>query len=87
MDKEASPWLGIVRSGNWFRTAPPRLQTALLQLATVRQCVDREPLFARGDPPDGLYCVASGVVRATAIAADGREALLALINDKFGEGE
>lgn len=83
----ASPWPAIVASGAWFRRAPPRLQQVLLSLAVERRCADQQPLFARGDPPDGLYCVARGAVRATGVSADGREALLALIEPPHWFGE
>lgn len=44
-------------------------------------------LFAKGDPPDGLYGVADGSVRITTLALNGKEALLAIIEAPqwFGE--
>lgn len=84
---ESAPWAARVRRGPWFRGLPPDLQDALLAQARVRRCADRQRLFTRGDAPDGLYCVAEGAVRASGVSADGREALLALIESPHWFGE
>jgi len=44
-------------------------------------------LFAQGDPPDGCYAILEGVMKVSATAADGQEALLAMLGagDVIGE--
>lgn len=80
-------WPRIAASGSWFKAAPAPLQQALLGLAVARRHADGACLFRRGDPPDGLYGVAEGAVRITGLAADGREALLAIAEPSQWIGE
>jgi CRP/FNR family cyclic AMP-dependent transcriptional regulator len=57
--------------------------TALLAGARSRSFRVRQPLFQRGDAPDGLYVVVSGRVRVVIAAPDGDDVTLAT----FGPGE
>lgn len=77
----------LIRSGLWFRSLPSDLQQRLLAAAFVRPLAVGERLFAKGDPPDGLYGVAEGGVRITTLAPSGKEALLAIVEAPqwFGE--
>nr|WP_318841070.1 Crp/Fnr family transcriptional regulator [Noviherbaspirillum aerium] len=63
------------------------LQDRLLAIAVLRRFGGGQRLFARGDPPDGLYCVVEGAVRITGIAESGKEALLAIIEQPHWFGE
>jgi CRP-like cAMP-binding protein len=44
-------------------------------------------MFARGDPPEAVYCILSGRVEITTTAADDRVRLLAIVaaGDLLGE--
>lgn len=73
--------------GGWFASLPQALRDALLENAEIRTLAAGQRLFARGDAPDGIYCVLTGVVRVTGITDDGREAILAMLESAqwFGE--
>ncbi|MCT7318098.1 Crp/Fnr family transcriptional regulator [Ralstonia sp. CHL-2022] len=76
-----------LHASNWFGGLGKPLQELLIDMAIVRRLADGEVLFRRGDPPDGLYCVVEGGIRVRATTADGREALLAVLEpvNWFGE--
>lgn len=76
-----------LHASSWFGTLTAPLQDALVSIAAVRCLGAGELLFQRGDPPDGLYCVVEGAIRIGATSADGREALLAVLEpvNWFGE--
>lgn len=80
-------WQKIAASGAWFAGLPPSFAAALLDRAELVPLASGKRLFARGDAPDGLYCVLRGVVRVTAISSAGQEALLAMLEPPqwFGE--
>lgn len=77
----------MATAGAWCQALPAALREALLAQAQLRRLAHGERLFARGDPPDGLYCVASGAMRITGTAESGKEALLAIAEPPqwFGE--
>ncbi|ULU23891.1 Crp/Fnr family transcriptional regulator [Dyella terrae] len=80
-------WERTVRSGAWFAALPVEFATALLADARPLVLASGQRLFARGDAPDGIYCVLRGVVRITGITQGGHEALLAMLEAPqwFGE--
>jgi CRP/FNR family transcriptional regulator, cyclic AMP receptor protein len=80
-------WQRIAATGAWFAGLPPEFSASLLDPAEQVLLPAGQRLFARGDAPDGLYCVLRGTVRVTATSASGREALLAMIEPPqwFGE--
>lgn len=57
--------------------------TRLAQIARVSTLAPEAVLFSQGDDSDGLYCVASGIVRIFLTAEDSRELTIQL----FEEGE
>lgn len=77
----------VLQTGSWFRSLPGSLQEWLLAQGAPRSLAPRERLFSRGDPPCGLYGVVQGAIRATGVSADGKEALLSLVEPPqwFGE--
>lgn len=77
----------LLRSGRWFRSIPGELQDALLAAAQLRSLAAGELLFARGDPPDGLYAVVDGAMRVSGFAGTGKEALLSLLEPPTWFGE
>lgn len=84
---DTAPYRPLLETGLWFAEIPVAMRTALLAAGHLRRLGSGETLFRRGDPPDGLYAVLDGTLRVTALAEDGREALLTLIEPPgwFGE--
>jgi CRP/FNR family transcriptional regulator, cyclic AMP receptor protein len=79
--------LAVLKSSEWFAGLEPALQQAVLASSQVRVLGAGQPVFHRGDPGDGIYCVLSGAVRFDAIAPSGRELIVALVEapEWFGE--
>lgn len=87
LSAQAMDYHAFLQSGQWFRALPAALQTALLTAANVRRLDAGERLFARGDALDGLYAVIEGTIRVTGVSADGKEALLTLMESPHWFGE
>jgi len=73
--------------GQWFATLPPALQQALLTQGRRLSLEPGQRLFSRGDAPSGVYAVLSGAMRIGSVAADGKEALLVLVEAPHWFGE
>ena len=80
-------YTALLRSGSWFQALAPALQQQLLALAHVRRVQGGQRLFARGDAPDGLYCVLAGAMRIGASSEQGKEAVLTLVEAPHWFGE
>lgn len=80
-------WHRIALSGAWFAGLPAAFATALLDAAEPVSLRAGQRLFARGDPPDGLYLILRGVIRVTAIASSGQETMLAMLEPPVWFGE
>ena len=76
-----------LQGGHWFSALPTALQDALLAAAQVQRLDAGQRLFRRGDPPSGLYAVVEGAMRIGAVNAQGKEALLTLIEAPYWFGE
>ncbi|MDF3838691.1 Crp/Fnr family transcriptional regulator [Cupriavidus basilensis] len=76
-----------LHSSAWFAGLTPGLQAWIAEHAKARTLATGSRLFGRGDAPDGLYFMVHGAVRMTSFSADGKEALLALVEPPqwFGE--
>jgi CRP/FNR family transcriptional regulator, cyclic AMP receptor protein len=80
----------LLRAGRWFGALPEAFRSALLEAAVLRELRKGEWLFARGDPPTGLFAVVEGSVRIAGTIAgftDAKEVLLALIGPPMWFGE
>lgn len=77
----------LLERSAWFRSAPADMRAQLLEAGRIVRLVAGQRLFTRGDADDGLYCVLDGVMRIGAANAQGKEALLAVIEpvNWFGE--
>lgn len=75
---DAARFRELVRQGRWFSSLPDDCQDALLQRAVVRRLADGERLFARGDPPSGVFVVVDGLIRIGSTTETGKEALLTI---------
>jgi len=87
MPEGAAANAAVLETGPWFRGLPPALQVWLLHNGQTRVLAAEERLFSRGDPPCGLYAVLQGAVRITGVSAEGREALLILMEPPHWFGE
>lgn len=77
----------VFSGGRWFQSLDERFRDRLLAAGVPRRLAKGEWLFARGDPPSGLFGVADGTIRIAATTATGREALLALLEPPMWFGE
>jgi CRP/FNR family transcriptional regulator, cyclic AMP receptor protein len=79
--------LAVLKKSEWFAALEPALQQAVLASSRVMVLAAGKCVFHRGDPSDGIYCVLSGAVRFGAIAASGKEMVVAVIEapEWFGE--
>ncbi|RMT90985.1 hypothetical protein ALP39_200523 [Pseudomonas marginalis pv. marginalis] len=84
---DAEKWHARLASGHWFSHLPVELQRSLLAAARVRSLTAGQYLFKRGDPPCGLYAVLEGAVRISAVNAQGKEAVLSLVETPYWFGE
>ncbi|AEF24215.1 MULTISPECIES: Crp/Fnr family transcriptional regulator [Pseudomonas] len=76
-----------LHQGQWFAALPPALQQALLAQGKLLSLEAGQRLFSRGDAPSGLYAVLKGAMRVGSVGADGREALLVLVEAPHWFGE
>lgn len=84
---DTAKWHAQLASGHWFRHLPAELQRRLLAAARLRSLTAGQLLFKRGDPPCGLYAVLEGAVRISAVNAQGKEAVLSLVETPYWFGE
>ncbi len=84
---DAENWHARLASGHWFSHLPADLQRSLLAAARLRSLTAGQALFKRGDPPCGLYAVLDGAVRISAVNAQGKEAVLSLVETPYWFGE
>lgn len=77
----------VARTGAWVQSLPLDLSDWLFTHAATRSLTAGQRLFARGDAPDGIYCLTQGTIRITGITGMGQEALLAMLEapNWFGE--
>lgn len=66
----------LLLGSDWFRPLPAEIVAQLAAMTSRRRYANDELIHARGDAPDGLYCVLSGGVRTSTTSSDGRELLL-----------
>ncbi|MCD7037580.1 MULTISPECIES: Crp/Fnr family transcriptional regulator [Pseudomonas] len=84
---DADKWHARLGCGHWFRHLPSDLQRSLLAAARPRSLTAGQLLFKRGDPPCGVYAVLEGGVRISAVNAQGKEAVLSLVETPYWFGE
>lgn len=77
----------FIRHNPLFRDLPEETLEALVKMSRLRHLPDRALLHAKGDPPEGMYGVISGCIRASSSTAEGREVLLALMEPGSWLGE
>ncbi len=79
--------LAYLSANRWFGALPMAQRKAMLAAAALVHLRSGEMLFRRGDPPGSFYCVVSGVLKASTLLEDGKEAILSLLEagNWFGE--
>lgn len=79
--------LAYLSANRWFGALPLAQRKAMLAASNVVHLRSGEMLFRRGDPPGGFYCVVSGVLKASTLLENGKEAILSLLEagNWFGE--
>ena len=79
--------VALMRTGRWFSQLAPDVAQALLDIAVVTHLGAGGRVFSRGDPQDGLYVVLGGALCIGGVSAQGREALVALVEAPHWIGE
>lgn len=77
----------IVRSHGWLSEQPEEFRAALLEMALTRHFEAQEPIYQAGDPPDGLWALADGVVRFESFAEGDSQALIGVCQQVHWFGE
>jgi CRP/FNR family transcriptional regulator, cyclic AMP receptor protein len=77
----------LLDSTDLFAALPPDVLAALREETTVREIARNEVLFEQGDPSSSLYVVSSGRIAIATQSGDGRESVIAVLEDGglFGE--
>ncbi|MFZ4758129.1 MAG: Crp/Fnr family transcriptional regulator [Burkholderiaceae bacterium] len=73
------PFTDTIFNSLWFRSLPGTMGARLLEIAAIRRLEAGQRLFAKGDAPDGLYCLVEGALRATTAHEDGSETMLSFL--------
>jgi CRP-like cAMP-binding protein len=79
--------LRLLAGSSLFRQFPPAELAPLAERMVERRYADGQMIFARGEPGTCLFAVARGRVRLSLTSAQGREALIGILNpgEVFGE--
>ncbi|MFO1111347.1 MAG: Crp/Fnr family transcriptional regulator [Bradyrhizobium sp.] len=70
-----------------FELLPPAERAAILSAAKTRSVKSGEYVYRRGDQPDGIYVILSGMIRITTISRTGDEFILDLSGRGLWIGE
>jgi CRP-like cAMP-binding protein len=70
-----------------FQNVSADILESLVEITCLRRLPDRARLYDKGDPPEGMYALIKGCIRASSSTSDGREALLALFEEGCWFGE
>lgn len=76
----------VLRTGDWFRSLPPRLQLAMVERSTERRVPAWARVYSAGDSPAGMFAVLSGEIRLVQHSVAGKYAFYSLMRpgDWFG---
>jgi CRP-like cAMP-binding protein len=77
----------LLDSTDLFAALPPDVLVALQDETSVRQIARNEILFRQGEPSSSLYVVSEGRIAIATQSGDGRESVIAVLEDGglFGE--
>ncbi|MEM9911863.1 MAG: Crp/Fnr family transcriptional regulator [Pseudomonadota bacterium] len=78
---------GVLRSSGWLSQCSDSLRTKLLKLGRVNRLEPGETLFRYGDPPEGIFGVATGAVHIGVPADDGQELVIYHADKGFWVGD
>ena len=68
-----------VAGGGWFGTLTPAVRHDLLRVMRVRHHAHGDTIFRRGDPADAWLACATGAVRISSAASNGRPLTLTIV--------
>ena len=79
--------LQALHANPWFASLPAALADAVLAAGRVHKLAAGEVLFRQGDAPGDWHAVCQGAIKASTTAADGTEAIAAVLEpgNWFGE--
>jgi len=77
-DVASDPRVAVAGSG-WFGTLAPAVRHDLLRVMQVRHHAHGDTIFRRGDPTEAWLACASGAVRISSAAANGRPLTLTIV--------
>ncbi|SHG48948.1 Crp/Fnr family transcriptional regulator [Massilia sp. CF038] len=77
---------GLSRNG-WFGALPLDVREQMIAGAELVRLRPGEMLFRQGDAPSGLYGLVSGTLKMSSLREDGREAILAVLEQGIWFGE
>src|SRR4051812_41228964 len=86
MAESAALFEGMSRNG-WFGALPVDVRVQMLAQADLVRLRPGEMLFRQGDAPSGLYGLVSGTLKMSSLREDGREAILAVLEQGIWFGE
>lgn len=70
-----------------FKPLPPAARAAILSAAKIRSVKSGDVLYRRGEQPDGMYVILSGMIRITTVSRTGDEFILDLSGRGLWIGE
>ena len=76
-----------LRYDSLFSDLPEGVLRELAGLCKIRKVLEGEAIHYRGDEPEGMYLVITGSVRISVLSAQGREALLSIMEAGAWFGE
>ncbi len=87
MGERADSLLAQMSVDSWFGQLDLEMRRALLNAARPLSLEPGEFAFRQGDPGDGMLGVVSGILKASTLRKDGKEAILAMVEpgNWFGE--
>jgi CRP/FNR family cyclic AMP-dependent transcriptional regulator len=85
--KRTADYRELLRASRWFHDLPQPFQESLVSIGVLREINKGAVLFTRGEPGNGIFGILRGQLRACGTAADGKEALLTIVEPPSWVGE
>jgi len=79
--------LSMLQANPWFEQLPTDITQQMIELSVSRRYSDGEKIHSKGDEAEGMLCIVSGVVRASNVSLDGKEAVLTYLEPGSWFGE
>jgi len=85
--KRTADYRELLRASRWFHDLPQPFQESLVSIGVLREVSSGAVLFTRGEPGNGIFGILRGQLRACGTGADGKEALLTIVEPPSWVGE